>query len=36
MFQDNKKDVEFLLSEEGKKIIVDLHVEGITNYIKQL
>lgn len=29
MFQDNKKDVEFLLSEEGFNTIVDLHVEAI-------
>lgn len=36
MFQDNKKDVEFLLSDEGKEKIVNLHVEGIINYIKQL
>ena len=35
LFQDNKKDVEFLLSEKGKETIVNLHVEGITNYINQ-
>lgn len=35
LFQDNKKDVEFLNSEEGKQAIVNLHVEGITNYIKK-
>lgn len=34
LFQDNKQDVEFLLSEEGKKAIVQLHMDGITNYIK--
>lgn len=33
MFQDNKSDVQLLLSEEGKKKIVDLHVQGILNYI---
>lgn len=33
MFQDNKKDVEFLLSEEGKQKIVKTHVNGIMNYI---
>ena len=33
-FQDNKKDVDFLLSDEGFHSIVRLHVEGILNYIK--
>ena len=33
LFQDNKQDVDFLLSDEGFKAIVDLHVEGIKNYI---
>lgn len=33
LFQDNKEDVEYLLSEEGKKTIVQLHVEGICNYL---
>lgn len=36
MFQDNKKDVEYLLSDAGKEEICDLHVKGIINYIKQL
>lgn len=35
MFQDNKKDVEYLLSDEGKAEICDLHVKGIINYISQ-
>ena len=35
LFQDNKKDVEFLLSEKGKETIVNLHVQGIINYINQ-
>lgn len=35
LFQDNKEDVDFLLSEKGKQAIVDLHVEGILNYIKE-
>jgi N-acetylmuramoyl-L-alanine amidase len=35
LFQDNKDDVEFLLSEEGKQTIIDLHVEGITRYIEK-
>lgn len=29
MFQDNKDDVEFLLSEEGKNKITELHIEAI-------
>lgn len=29
LFQDNKEDVEFLLSEEGKRAIISLHVWGI-------
>lgn len=34
LFMDNKKDVEFLLSDKGFHSIVRLHVEGILNYIK--
>lgn len=34
MFQDNKKDVAYLLSDSGKAEICDLHVKGILNYIK--
>lgn len=33
LFQDNKEDYDFLLSSEGGSTIVDLHVEGIRNYI---
>ena len=33
-FQDNKKDIEFLTSDEGFNQIVNLHVEGILKYIK--
>lgn len=33
LFQDNKEDVDFLLSEEGKRAIVGLHVQGITDYL---
>lgn len=33
LFQDNKEDVAFLLSEKGKKAIVDLHVESIIQYL---
>lgn len=32
-FQDNKEDVEFLISQEGKDAIVKCHVEGIKKYI---
>lgn len=35
-FQDNKQDVDFLLSNEGREAIVQLHVNGIVNYIKQV
>ena len=33
-FQDNKEDVEFLMSNEGFHQIVRLHIEGILKYIK--
>ena len=33
LFQDNKDDVAFLLSKEGKDAIVQLHLNGIMNYI---
>lgn len=35
LFMDNKEDVKFLLSEEGKQKIVDVHVNGIINYINK-
>ena len=34
LFQDNKKEVEYLLSQEGKENICDLHVKGILKYIE--
>lgn len=34
-FQDNKEDVAYLLSEEGKAAVVKVHVEGIINYINK-
>lgn len=34
LFMDNREDLPFLESIEGKKAIVGLHVEGISNYIK--
>lgn len=34
-FQDNKEDVEYLLSDEGKNDVVKIHVEGIKKYIRK-
>jgi N-acetylmuramoyl-L-alanine amidase len=34
LFQDNKDEVDFLLSEEGKQIIIDLHYNAIKKYIE--
>ena len=36
MFQDNRQDVNWLLSEEGKQAITDIHVKGIKKYIESL
>jgi len=36
LFQDNKDDVEWLLSEQGKEMITDVHVNGIIRYIQSL
>lgn len=33
LFQDNEQDVNFLLTEEGKRAIVTLHVNSIIQYI---
>lgn len=33
LFQDNKEEVEYLLSEKGKEDIVNLHVNGILKYL---
>ena len=33
MFQDNKADVQLLLSDEGKKKIVETHIQGILDYV---
>lgn len=35
LFQDNKDDVDFLLSEQGKQTITNVHVEGVLSYFKQ-
>lgn len=32
LFQDNREDVDYLLSEKGKQTIVELHVQGIVAY----
>lgn len=32
-FQDNREDIEYLLSREGKDAIVRIHVEGIIKYL---
>lgn len=36
LFQDNREDVDFLLSEEGRQAITKLHVDSIIQYIKSL
>lgn len=36
LFQDNKTEVAYLLSEDGKQHITQLHVDGIINYINRL
>lgn len=33
LFQDNRADVEYLLSESGKQSIVNLHVSGVIEYL---
>jgi len=35
MFQDNKQDIKFLKSDEGKQILADIAVEGIIDFAKQ-
>lgn len=36
LFQNNREDVDFLLSDEGRHAIERLHVEGIIKYIESL
>lgn len=36
LFQDNKSDAEFLLSDAGREAIIRLHVDGIINYLKSI
>lgn len=33
LFQDNREDVDYLLSEKGKQTIVELHMKGIMTYL---
>lgn len=33
LFQDNREDVDYLLSEKGKQTIVELHMNGIMEYL---
>ena len=35
LFMDNKKECEWLISEEGKKTITNIHVDGILKYIEE-
>lgn len=35
-FQDNKEDVDFLLSEKGKQCVTDITVEGIMKYLTKI
>lgn len=35
-FQDNKEDVAYLLSADGKQAVINTHVKGIINYINNL
>lgn len=36
LFMDNEKDVDFLLSDEGRHVIERLHVEGILGYLNKI
>lgn len=36
LFQNNRDDVAFLVSEEGKQAIVNIHVAGILAYVENL
>lgn len=35
-FQDNREDVDYLLSGEGKKAVAQIHIDGIVSYIKKI
>ncbi len=36
LFQDNLEDVNYLLSDEGKIAVTELHVEGVIDYINDV
>lgn len=36
LFQDNREDVAFLLSEKGKQAVTSTHVQGIKSFINQI
>lgn len=36
LFMDNRDDVEYLLSDAGKKDIVNIHTQAIFNYLKKI
>ena len=36
LFQDNREDVDFLLSEEGMRLVTELHVKSIKDYVKTM
>ena len=36
LFQDNRADVDILLSEQGKQTVVNIHADGIRAYIKKI
>ena len=35
LFQDSLEDVEFLLSDEGKAAITQLHIDGIAEFVRK-
>ena len=36
LFMDNEEECRYLLSKEGKKAIIDLHVDGIINFLHKI
>ena len=36
LFYDNKKDYEYLMSETGREAIINLHIDGIVKFIKEI
>lgn len=35
LFQDNRQEVDWLLGDEGREAIINIHVEGIKDYVKR-